>query len=367
MKAPGAWLFSRNVDLLVFGGSALVSLVMLGIGHAAGVLSGATPGWAWVPAVLLVDVAHVWSTAFRTYFDRKERQRRPVLYTLVPVLSFVVAFGVCRVSEQLFWRALAYMAILHFLRQQAGWVLLYRARAGERRGDLSHVLDTAAIYAATLGPLAYWHAHLPRRFDWFVPGDIVELPRATFLPVAVLAIGAFVAWAAHTCILHLSGRRRASPGKVLVILTTALTWTLGIVVFDSDYAFTVTNVFAHGIPYVCLVFFYQRRVEEVRAEPRSLLMKSVFAFVSVLFLLAYAEELLWDRGVYHERPWLFGDAPDDLGGLRSVLVPLLSLPQLTHYVLDGFIWRRAKNPLLARMWDAPVARSSADRDADLTA
>ncbi len=360
--SSGLWLFSRRADLLAFGGSALLSLVMLVIGHEAGVLPGATPGWAWVPAVLLVDVAHVWSTAFRTYFDRKERTRRPVLYTVVPIACFAVAFAVCRVSEQLFWRALAYLAILHFVRQQAGWVMLYRARAGERRGGLSHAIDMAAIYAATLGPLAFWHAHLPRRFDWFVPGDIMAMPRAAFLPVAGLAVAALVVWAVYTCIMHASGRARAIPGKVLVILTTALTWTLGMVVFDSDYAFTVTNVFAHGIPYVCLVFFYQRKVEAVRGEARSVLMKSIFAFASVLFFLAYVEELFWDRGVYHERPWLFGEAADDLSGLRSLLVPLLSLPQLTHYVLDGFIWRRAKNPVLARMWEP---EKLADGDSEL--
>jgi hypothetical protein len=340
------------VDLLAFGGSALLSVAMLGVGQATHVLSGATPGWAWVPAVLFVDVAHVWSTAFRTYFDGKERARRPVLYTAVPAGCFVLAYAVCHVSEHLFWQALAYLAIIHFVRQQAGWVLLYRARAKEPRGTVTHMLDTAAIYAATLGPLAYWHAHLPRRFDWFVPGDIVPLPAWTFWPVAGLSVLALAAWAAHTCIMHMTRRAPANPGKVLLIVTTALTWTLGIVVFDSDYAFTMTNVFAHGIPYVCLVFFYQRRVEEVRGEPRSLLMKSIFAFGSVLFFLAYAEELLWDRGIYHERPWLFGESWDDGGSLRGLLVPLLALPQLTHYVLDGFIWRRARNPMLSRMWDS---------------
>jgi hypothetical protein len=25
-------------------------------------------------------------------------------------------------------------------------------------------------------------------------------------------------------------------------------------------------------------------------------------------------------------------------------VPLLAVPQVTHYVLDGFIWRRKTNP-----------------------
>jgi len=356
----GTWLFSRNADLLAFGGSAGLSIAMLAIGKLMGVLDGATPGWAWVPAVLLVDVAHVWSTAFRTYFDKAERTRRPLLYTLTPVLCFVAAFAVCRVSEALFWRALAYLAILHFVRQQAGWVMLYRARAGQPRGDLSHTLDLAAIYAATLGPLAYWHSHLPRRFDWFVPGDIIGISRSFSLPFVGVAIALFLAWLAHTCIMHISGKARAVPGKVLVILTTAMTWTLGMVVFDSDYAFTVTNVFAHGIPYVCLIFFYQRRAEDVRKQPRSLLMKSIFAFASVLFLLAYVEELFWDRGVYHERPWLFGEAADDLGTMRAFLIPLLALPQLTHYVLDGFIWRRAKNPIVSRLWD------SADRDADLS-
>jgi hypothetical protein len=30
--------------------------------------------------------------------------------------------------------------------------------------------------------------------------------------------------------------------------------------------------------------------------------------------------------------------------LKTFVVPLLALPQLTHYVLDGFIWRRKSNP-----------------------
>jgi len=30
-------------------------------------------------------------------------------------------------------------------------------------------------------------------------------------------------------------------------------------------------------------------------------------------------------------------------------VPLLALPQLTHYVLDGFVWKRKNNPDFARL------------------
>ena len=34
-------------------------------------------------------------------------------------------------------------------------------------------------------------------------------------------------------------------------------------------------------------------------------------------------------------------------GAKSLVVPLLILPQLVHYVLDGFVWRRRDNPQLA--------------------
>jgi hypothetical protein len=346
-NAKGAWLFSRNVDVAVFGGSALLSIVMLAIGHATGVLGRETPGWAWVPSVLFVDVAHVWATGFRTYFDKKELARRPLLYAVVPVACFVAANAAYRVSEAFFWRALAYVAIAHFVRQQYGWVMLYRARAGESRGTRSHVFDAAAIYAATIGPLAYWHAHAPRRFDWFVPNDIVPVPAALGNAVAIASALALLAWAAHTCILHVNGRGNA--GKTLLVATTALTWTLGIVVFDSDYAFTVTNVFAHGIPYVCLVWAYQRKAHVVRNDAPSPFMRHAAAFVGALWFLAYAEELLWDRAVYHDRPWLFGESWQATD-LRAFVIPLLALPQLTHYVLDGFIWKRAKNPVLGQMW-----------------
>jgi hypothetical protein len=61
--------------------------------------------------------------------------------------------------------------------------------------------------------------------------------------------------------------------------------------------------------------------------------------------------------VWHERAWLFG-AEWDTSALKVVLVPLLALPQITHYVLDGFIWRRKSNPSLALLTQdsSPPAR-----------
>ena len=49
-------------------------------------------------------------------------------------------------------------------------------------------------------------------------------------------------------------RQRWNPGKDIVVFTTAVCWYVGIVSFNSDFAFTVTNVITHGVPYIVLVF-----------------------------------------------------------------------------------------------------------------
>jgi hypothetical protein len=344
------WLVSRGWDVAVFGGSALLAFALLAWGAATGVLGGVTPPWAWIVTVLAVDVAHVWATGYRVYADPDERLRRPALYVGIPIAAYALGVVLYTTSPGLFWRGLAYLAVFHFVRQQYGWVALYRRKLGAS-SRLDRVLDDAAIYSATLYPILYWHAHLPREFEWFIEGDFLPgLPPATaslLLPVHLAITAAYVARQAW---LHLQ-HRPVSPGKDLVIATTWLTWYVGIVVLDSDYAFTVTNVLVHGIPYLALVWIYGRG----RFGGSKGAMGRVFhatgwpIFLASLAALAWLEEWGWDRLVWHERPAFFpGPDLSPSTAALALLVPLLALPQATHYLLDAWIWRVKGNPGLAR-------------------
>jgi hypothetical protein len=357
---PVPWLFSRRVDLGVFLLPALAALALLAIGRAAGIGSGDAPEWTWIPGVLLVDVAHVWATLFPVYLDPVERRRHPWLYGLTPLAAWGIGIALHAAGPLLFWRALAYLAVFHFVRQQIGWVALYRARAGERDRRTA-ILDHAAIYAATLYPLLYWHAHLPRRFAWFLAGDFAALPDlqpllATLSRIAgPLAAAILAAFAGHALWRRRHGLS-GNPGKEILVATTAACWYAGIVATNSDYAFTVTNVLIHGIPYLALVYFYGRASSAAPSGSRTalgprLLAAGLLPFLALLWSAAYAEELLWDHAVWHERPYLFGsldalDASTWLTSWQAILVPLLAVPQITHYLLDGLIWRRAFNPRL---------------------
>lgn len=340
------WLFSAPVDIAVFGGTALVALLLVAISPQAG---RDAPEWTWVTGVLLVDVAHVWSTAFVVYLDPAEWHRRPALYALVPIAAFAGGVALYACGEAWFWRVIAYVAVFHFIRQQYGWVMMYRARGGER-DRVGRWLDGATIYAATLYPLIVWHSQLPRSFAWMRQGDFVPgLPPW----VATIAGWIYAALLASYVIRAFAGRQ-AAWGKHMIVATTAACWYAGIVATNADYAFTVTNVFIHGVPYLLLVFLYARgaaREPISRSGTTARLIdgkRGIIVFLATLWAIAYLEELIWDRAIWHDRDWLFGPALD-IGAAAGLVVPLLAVPQLTHYILDGFLWRRRANPRLDRL------------------
>jgi hypothetical protein len=346
------WIFSPATDLLAFTLPAAIALGVVALAPSLG-FHDVGPDWLWLAAVVGVDVAHVWSTGFVTYLDPSELRRRPERYWLVPALGWVLGVLLYSLGGALwFWRTLAYVAVFHFVRQQYGWMALYRARAGDRQRS-GALIDGAAIYVATLYPLVYWHTHLPRRFAWFLPGDFWRgVPRG----LAVLAGLAYVTVLGAYAARALWQRQRGQPtpwGKHLMLTTTAATWYVGIVATNSDLAFTACNVLVHGIPYAVLVFAYGRHFRQAEPGPASTLLggsggAAALRFLACVWLVAFVEELLWDLGVWHERSNPFGEA-DLLARLELVLVPLLAVPQLTHYVLDGLFWRKASNPRL-RAW-----------------
>ncbi|MGZ5382149.1 MAG: hypothetical protein ACXWFQ_09810, partial [Thermoanaerobaculia bacterium] len=302
------------------------------------------PPWLFLVAVVGVDVAHVWATGWRVLADGSAARARLALYLGVPLAAWAAGVAAYSVSALFFWRVLAYLAVFHFVRQQYGWVALYRRKNGEGRDG--RLLDAAAIYGATLTPLLFWHAHLPRRFQWLLRGDFVNgLPEGVSRVAFVLYAGIFAAWVVKEVAAARAGRP-VSWGKVLIVLSTAATWFLGIVVFDSDYAFTVTNVFVHGIPYMGLVWFTSKSRAEKRRDAGEApsfsdrIAPKLLFFLAPLLVVAFAEEWGWDRLFWHDHAVLFPGPSLDPGALLlALIVPLLALPQATHYVWDAFLWK----------------------------
>jgi hypothetical protein len=344
------WIGRPFVDIVFILLPPFLSLLVIAMFPGLFGENASMPDAGWVILVLLIDVAHVYSTLYRTYFDPSALTKQRFLLWTIPFAGFVAGVLLYSIDGLLFWRLLAYVAVFHFVRQQYGFMRVYSRR--EPRKTLAARLDTIAVYYATLYPILYWHLKGPRNFNWFVEGDFVFLQAAWLLPVATaLYVLVVVAWLAKDIYFFISHRYVNIP-KIAIIAGTLLSWYFGIVYFNGDMAFTLLNVVSHGIPYMALVWIYGEKNYRKQGMGNGFL-RLVFSryglavFLGLIFLFAFVEEGLWDIALWKEHKTIFGTSGIPAFNLShqalSFIVPLLALPQVTHYILDGFIWKVRDN------------------------
>ena len=341
------WIYSSKVDLLFILGPAffITALVILLQNQLNTITS--VPPWLWLLLVVGVDVTHVYSTVFRTYFDREEMSKRASLYLLTPLLAWIVGCLLYSLGSMVFWRVLAYLAVFHFVRQQYGFMMIYARQEAKQ----FKFIDKLAIYSATIYPLIYWHTH-DRNFDWFVEGDFLKTEvNWISISAGLIYLVILLGYVIKEVWLWKQSHGFNWP-RNLLLLGTACSWLFGIVIFDNDIAFTAINVISHGVPYLALMWIYGRNQAQLQGNKNSFKFlwvakmfqrKWVAVYLLVLFAWAYIEENVWDSLVWHEHGTVlyFADKLSIINTEQTLiwLVPLLAMPQITHYVLDAFIWR----------------------------
>ncbi len=301
----------------------------------------------WLILVMMIDVSHVYSTIYRTYLDPTMQKNHKLLLYGIPMAVWLVGIGLCAMGDLVFWRVMAYLAVFHFIRQQYGFFQLYGRN--EPTNKLRSIASTTVIYAATLYPVLVWHLTGAKNFTWFVENDFLITEQRWLIPY--LGVLYLVIWGIYLFfeIREFFQSKFFNVPKNMILLGTALSWYFGIVYFNSDLIFTLLNVVSHGVPYMALVWVYGHKKLSNNASVFSRIQLLVFTnrgvllFILVLIGFAFFEETLWDSFVWHDYPQYFGFTffwGTEIGQVPKVLlVSLLAVPQVTHYILDGFIWK----------------------------
>lgn len=346
-----AWIHSAWYDSLFILAPPFLCLLIIAMFPGFFQPDGAENEWVWFALVLCVDVGHVYSTIYRTYFDKEIISRNKTFFYLSPLLIYIVGVVMHSISPLLFWRAMAYLAVFHFVRQQYGFMRLYTRN--EEKG-ISTRIDALMIYASTLYPLLYWHFSGKQLFNWFVEGDFVYFNSPAIIPFfTVIYLAIVVIYIGKELRMFYLAKNLNVP-KNMLIAGTALSWYFGIVYFKGDLTFTLLNVVSHGIPYYALVWAHGRKKSSAAAPQSFQWLRKVFQprnvviYIGILLLLAYAEEMIWDGFIWKEHFSIFptsASLPDITGDkmLMSLCIPLFALPQLLHYFIDGFIWKIRKD------------------------
>jgi len=293
--------------------------------------------YTWLFLIVFIDVAHVYATLFKTYFVRGEFQKRRRLFIALPIICFVTGLVLFAFGSMVFWSVLAYVAVFHFVRQQYGFMRLYSRN--EQRSKTGAFLDNVIIYSATGYPMLYWFLSAPRKFNWFMANEFFRLQNQQLLFIFGWIYGGIMVFYVIRTLYKFAAEKYFNIPKNAIIVGTALSWYFGIIYFNDDLVFTLLNVVSHGIPYMALVYF-----KEIDTKPNETLgirrylkeYKGLLIYIGILLAIAFSEEYLWEILVWNDQ---FSIRTVDFSGWQFLLVPLLTVPQFTHYLLDGFIWK----------------------------
>jgi hypothetical protein len=293
--------------------------------------------YTWLFLIVFIDVAHVYATLFKTYFAAEEFKKRRKLLITLPIICFVIGVFLFSFGSVIFWSVLAYIAVFHFIRQQYGFMRLYSRN--EIKTKWSVIIDNLIIYSATGYPMLYWFFSSPRAFNWFTEKDFLHFENQLLLDISGWIYGMIVVFYIVRTGYKASKERYFNIPKNAIIIGTFLSWYFGIVYFNNDLVFTLLNVVSHGIPYIALIYLNEiNKKQDVNLGFINSMkgFKRVLFFILFLFAIAFFEEYVWEIFVWNEQ---FSFSGLDFSDWQIFLIPLLTVPQFTHYILDGFIWK----------------------------
>ncbi len=348
------WIFSKKFDLTIF----LTPLAVAALSPLCLLMEPfeQMPFWAFIVFMVSFDVAHVWASLYRTYMDKEEVARRKLLY-FAPIPIFLLAsFRIHYYSPVVFWTILAYVAIYHFIKQNYGFLALYKYKMKET-SSFDFYLDKTTLWFGALGPVLWWHASPNRQFDWFNADEkfVFRLDPAFNGDIIAIYLSLLGLYVGRQIYRHMQGHP-FNPGKQMIMAAHYLTWAIGIGFTQNPIISAAFINLFHGIPFMAIVWYYCNRKWAGRADKKGVMhvlsqKKNWLLFYLFVFVLAIGEEALWDGMVWQTYIPEFFNLPfremDSL--VISIWVAVLSLPQIMHYFLDGWIWRlNRSNPDLAQ-------------------
>jgi len=297
--------------------------------------------YTWLFFVVFIDVAHVYATLFKTYLVPKAFNERKKLLIILPIICFAIGLALFLLGSRVFWVTLAYVAVFHFIRQQYGFMRLYSRL--EPKTKLNIFLDNLTIYAATVYPMAYWFMSPPRNFNWFMENEFFQYQNPQLLEILGYVYWAILALYVVRVVYAFAKHNYFNIPKNAIVFGTATSWYFGIVYFNNDLIFTMLNIVSHGVPYMALI--YLREIKQAKTPTPGILQylnnhKGIIIYIGILVALAFSEEYLWEIMVWNER--FTSGFSGAFESWHFLLVPLLVVPQFTHYILDGFIWKSKK-------------------------
>jgi len=309
----------------------------------------------------VIDFGHIFAQWYRIKYNPIEKPNALYKYIfLFIILLFVTAFITSLNFQREMQSFLVYYVLYHFLKQQFGIIKIYSKTDGPKTKLQMRMTDTF-IYLSMAYPVIHWHSsELLKTFYWkdlFITVPYIE---SIEIVTRVIFIVSFVAYIFYEYKITKTNGGFNIP-KNLSVLGALVGWNFALIFPTYQKALLFTIVYTHNIAYIVLIWVVAKRDRKLQGyvEPKGI--KQVFSWTTVPGFVVYYLSInimastvltLWywvahDK-VIHE--FLLYHVIVHLPQINSqesflwhIINALFYTTQGSHYLFDGFLWKKEKD------------------------
>ncbi len=287
------------------------------------------PGIFFLIFSVFFDFPHILSSFLRIVLDQEDFQRRKKLFIGIPLLCFFSVGVLATVSKQWAIMGITYVNMFHRMKQDLGWVM-YSRRMAQESDRVSYYLDRSLVYLLTLFPLIYLHM-LPEDSGWWLfPGDLAFRLSGDYINLLKFFFWGAIAGYFVIFLLRIKKGSLINLNKIYLMTLICIAWYVGIVHFNGA---TWMIDLLHAFPYLMLIFYFGKNKWQGAQGLRGRLFVGPSAVLLYLGLVALA--------YLYSRPQAYLTIPKL--PFQGWIFAAMVLPSVTHYVLDGFLWKVGKS------------------------
>lgn len=285
-----------------------------------------------------IDAGHVYSTVWRTIFD-KEEIKRSKRYILTPIiLSVLIGFWLY-FKIPYFWSFVGYFTIYHNLRQGFGIMKWY-----EKKNEIFHKHSNFVFYLLTYLPVIMFHFrgnnfglmyyvdqgafmytnHHPFHFFSF------NFPNIFMLIFTIIYVFSLLYWiACEYRLYHLFNK--VEYNRVFFMIYFFFIYFYAFLLSNNFFEMAALLVVSHGIPY-----FFMMKYSLIKTRPLRFTIKKALILILITAIIGglinfAGEELIKNGFDYVNSPKLLL--------LEYVIIFVYVIPVLCHFIWDASIWR----------------------------
>lgn len=286
-----------------------------------------------------IDVGHVYSTVFRTIFDKKERERSS-MYLMTPIYLIIIIFLWMYFKIPYFWSFVGYFTLYHNLRQGFGIMKWY-----EKKNGIYSKMNERFFYILTYTPLIMFH-FLDKQFKvlYYTDQDILMynnhhpftidfgLFSYTFPNIIALCLMLIYFLTLFTWIFNEIKNKSyvKEYNRILFMTYFFFVYYYSFVLSDNILEMTAALVVSHGIPYYFMMHYSLLKTRpEKFSWKKSMILLFIIGFIGGMINFG-GEELITSGFDYVRK---------NVAILEYIMVFFYVIPVLCHFIWDAYIWR----------------------------